>query len=658
MSKRAVSKQFSPIEVLVAVLVFLFALAIIVPATQMSRFEEYRIRCADNLSQIGRAILIYANDYEDELPRSGGRTSVWAPTVSSWGANNRYGAYGIAADGNGGSASISSCFYLLVKYAELTPGTFVCPGDVGTTEFIPEEYNAGDIDLIDLWDFGPDARRHCSYAYHMPFGFYSLTLSSDPGMAVAADRNPWQDSPAAKAKTMAGPPLFNPDGGRVTVKVGNTIAHEEEGQNVLFLDSHVSFEDHSFCGVYDDNIYTYWDGGDIRFGGPPVLGSQPQDRIDSLLVHDPPPARDLTIFKEPEVIDSADIKQTSIVATLDIPLPKYRNVIWCSTFQMAWDMLKNDIIGEPVEVLGAEKMASSLNTAEFSDKNIEGESCFATAGLLTEGIIEEIQDEMAQLFPSEPRPVFDGIDELPPETIITFSFLNADIEFEYPFYVNNYEFDFQDSNGMISEVASFCTLPDADGSDLVREQVDVLYYKQAGRTGGTEFAVDLCKHTNPYQVIVASVPQQKNLDKTVADVEQKIFEFKQQPDYEQMRKLQPASDIRSADTLTVPDMLFKLTHHFAELEGKAIGNQPWFNQGYIMGKAMQVTDFILGRTGVLLKPNNQIIVPPSGQPEPRRFDFSSPFLIYIKKRGSDYSPFFVMWVDNAELMQEFVFKGQ
>ena len=39
--------------------------------------------------------------------------------------------------------------------------------------------------------------------------------------------------------------------------------------------------------------------------------------------------------------------------------------------------------------------------------------------------------------------------------------------------------------------------------------------------------------------------------------------------------------------------------------------------------------------------------------EPRHFHFDRPFLIYVKKRGADYSPFFVMWVDNAELMQEF-----
>jgi len=389
-------------------------------------------------------------------------------------------------------------------------------------------------------------------------------------------------------------------------------------------------------------------------GSPPALRSEPMGRIDSLLVHDPPPAKGMTIFKQPEVIDSANLRKTSIVATLDSPLPKYQNIIWCSTFQMAWDKLKNDIIGEPIEVLGSENLANSLNAAEFSDKDIEDESYYATAGLLTDGIIEQIRNEMIQCFPSGPVPVFYGIVDLPFETIIAYSYLNAGIEFKYPFYINNYEFDFQDSNGMISEVASFCTLLDADSSDLVREQVDILYYRQAGRTGGTEFAVDLCKYTYPYQVVVANVSQQKNLDKTVADVEQKIFEFNQQPDYEQMRKLQPASDIRPADTLTVPDMLYELTHHFTELEGKAIGNQPWLDQGYCMGKAIQMTNFVLGRIGVLLRPDDQIVAPPLGQPQSRRFDFNRPFLIYIKKREPATSPFFVMWVDNAELMQEFL----
>ncbi|MGB2866484.1 MAG: hypothetical protein WBC05_24350, partial [Sedimentisphaerales bacterium] len=41
-----------------------------------------------------------------------------------------------------------------------------------------------------------------------------------------------------------------------------------------------------FCGINDDNIYTFWNGGDIRVGGVPGIGSEPSERLDSLLVHD------------------------------------------------------------------------------------------------------------------------------------------------------------------------------------------------------------------------------------------------------------------------------------------------------------------------------------------------------------------------------------
>jgi hypothetical protein len=256
------------------------------PALARTRQLAFRMVCGTNLSGIGKAMLIYANDYEDELPRAGGRNSTWNKNIPNWQAENRFVAYGLKADGSGGSGNISSCFYLLVKYAEVTPKSFICKGDSGTTEFKPANYGAGNRDLIDLWDFGPEPSKHCSYSYHMPFGEYALTTSSEPGLAVAADRNPWQDSPSASAKQFPG--TYMPDGGREAVQYGNAIAHQEDGQSVLFLDSHVGFEKRPFCGINDDNIYTSWDGGNIRIGTPPVIGSKPQDRLDSLLVHDGP----------------------------------------------------------------------------------------------------------------------------------------------------------------------------------------------------------------------------------------------------------------------------------------------------------------------------------------------------------------------------------
>jgi hypothetical protein len=251
---------------------------------RLPRSTAFRMVCGTNLSGIGKAMLIYANDHEDELPRAGVESSVWATKIADWKATNRFSAYNIKPDGTGGQGSISSSLYLLVKYVEAEPKRFICTQDSGAKEFKSKSYKARDRDLIDLWDFGPEPQKHYSYSYHVPYGGYPLTMSCDPGLAVAADRNPWIDSPFKKARDFK---AFDPDGDKEAIKAGNSITHKADAQNVLFLDAHVGQERHSFCGLNEDNIYTYWNGEDKRRGTPPKLGSKPADRADSLLVNDP-----------------------------------------------------------------------------------------------------------------------------------------------------------------------------------------------------------------------------------------------------------------------------------------------------------------------------------------------------------------------------------
>ena len=74
--------------------------------------------------------------------------------------------------------------------------------------------------------------------------------------------------------------------------------------------------------------------------------------------------------------------------------------------------------------------------------------------------------------------------------------------------------------------------------------------------------------------------------------------------------------------------------------------------GYYILEALQMIDFSLSRTGVILKSQGRFgMTPAIGRPIlPRYFHFDRPFLICVKKRGTEHNPFFVMWVDNAELM--------
>ena len=87
-------------------------------------------------------------------------------------------------------------------------------------------------------------------------------------------------------------PEISPYFGRVEqARRGNSITHKDDGQNVLFLDGRVTFEQRACCGLDDDNIYTVSsmrEKGDPR--GNPVSGYprlSGRNERDSLLVHDP-----------------------------------------------------------------------------------------------------------------------------------------------------------------------------------------------------------------------------------------------------------------------------------------------------------------------------------------------------------------------------------
>jgi hypothetical protein len=263
----------------------LLGLSLLFALPTIPRSTAYRMVCGTNLSGMGKAMLIYANDYDDKLPRAGSTDSVWTGRVLNWAAPDREKAFGL--DKGNGQVSITSSLYLLVKYGRMTPKSFVCTKDRGTKQFDPAKYGITKSKLAELWDFGPNPAKHCSYSYHVPYGRFALTTNCDPRLAVAADRNPWQPSPFAKPKDFKRFSLKD----RESVIAGNARMHINEGQNVLFLDSHVEFEKTSACGIDDDNIYTYQTGSDIRIGTPPVIGSQPTAWFDSLLVTDGDPAK-------------------------------------------------------------------------------------------------------------------------------------------------------------------------------------------------------------------------------------------------------------------------------------------------------------------------------------------------------------------------------
>jgi len=331
---------------------------------------------------------------------------------------------------------------------------------------------------------------------------------------------------------------------------------------------------------------------------------------------------------------SQDLKQTVIVPTRDSPCPPGKNVIWCSSFQLAWNELRDKVIGAPLQVTGAEEIAARLNAAKQSGSDLEPRSFYATGGWIKDGIIDKIKKDMAAKFPSHVLADFKGYND----GILTYSYLKANVPFKYPFRQMDRGLAFTDSHGVETDVVGF-GLWKAFLSQYknIREQLEILSLKSEDPNNPwepKEYAIDLWRRSKPYQVVVARVELKDSLAETLTYIQRQTEEFKRRSYYEEARRFQ------ANDVLEVPEMVWRIDHRFTELIDK-----PLVNVGMPIVEAMQTIQFRLDRSGAAVEGEATI----AAKAIPREFVFDRPFLIYMQKRGAA-QPFFVMWVDNAELL--------
>lgn len=296
-------KGFTLVELLVVIAIIALLMGILMPALAKVRQIAYRMTCGTNLSGLHKAIVIYASDNDEEYPVAGGRSAKWgaARSILDWQGDNRKEAYG---DKDDTIVTISSCLYLLIKYADMSPKQFVCRGDTGTIDWKIEQEEDPIIDgFAEAWDFGDSPGDNCSYSYHLPFDV-PITMISRPGCPLAADRNPYLDPTAhlyLEGKNSGEePPYWDSDIGYVDDdRTGNASAHQRESQNVLFNDGSVNSEKFPNCGVENDNIWKNWDGG------------TPDDMTPITMV-EPSPEDKETGLKAPAPVATVPIDETRI----------------------------------------------------------------------------------------------------------------------------------------------------------------------------------------------------------------------------------------------------------------------------------------------------------------------------------------------------------
>ena len=222
------------------VVVGLFCLA----ATVNLDSRQTRVKCASNLRQIGQALLLYSNDTGGTYPRTKyDPEAADRPTVyTGVDARNPFAATCPQVN------DVSAALYLLLRTEDIRSSAFICPA-TGQT---PYDYGGGGQTNLDKSNFPSGEVLSYSYADPYPSAAavgqgYKMVQGLDPTFVVAADMNP--GTPDLIKLTIAST--------AAELRAGNSGNHSGDGQNALFGDGHVEFDNNPFVGTNRDNIYTY-----------------------------------------------------------------------------------------------------------------------------------------------------------------------------------------------------------------------------------------------------------------------------------------------------------------------------------------------------------------------------------------------------------------
>lgn len=331
--------------------------------------------------------------------------------------------------------------------------------------------------------------------------------------------------------------------------------------------------------------------------------------------------------------DSSGLRQTQVVPTLDTPLMTGKNAIWCAAFQLSWKKLQQDVAGAPVQLQDADAFCKRLNSAADPTADLPVGSFYAAAGWVNKGIVQKVDGEFRAAFPGVSAPTFPGIAT---NSYLAYAYLQASVKFAIPYFEESKPFAFTDGGGTATGVRAFGIREEDDYAySELRQQPKLLYVNEEGfdSFNPVEFAVDLCGDSKDVQVVVACTTRGETLAATLEALEAKLHAF-------------PAEKRRGLginDVLLVPRIEWRIMHHFDEAQGKAFMNSALSQQR--MDVATEELQFKLDKGGMELRAEAKHHM----KPVPSHYLVNRPFLVFARLRGAD-RPFFVMWVENAELL--------
>lgn len=310
------------------------------------------------------------------------------------------------------------------------------------------------------------------------------------------------------------------------------------------------------------------------------------------------------------------LNNTEVVTDTAVDI-KDKNIIYCTTFQLAWNELKNTVIKDNIKLNNEPSIVKILNKESFQKKDLAQQDYVAQAGFVRDGIVDKIDKELETKFGN-----------LPPFAIVSYAFLLKELYFKKNF--QSFEFSF--FNGSHStDVKAFGIKKDSEESFYkeMQDQVVIKDYRD-----WNDYIIQLSSKDKKEEIILARVRPSKTLGGTLQAVQERVKNGKEEY-------------LIKGDSLKIPEINFDVSKEYKELYGKNILNKGF--EGYEIVKAIQDIKFSLNKEGAKLKSEALIITLGLEEAGPKRLSFDQPFLLYMKQAGSE-KPYLVLWIANPEIL--------
>jgi len=299
---------------------------------------------------------------------------------------------------------------------------------------------------------------------------------------------------------------------------------------------------------------------------------------------------------------------TIICPHLDVKVTDNNNIVWCATFQLAWNELCN-LLGENAHFVNEPNYVEILNRKYISKDDLNENDYVIASGLANEEIINKIHNDINRKFGDKLEYNQNLTPKLSPIGVLfIFSFLFKELPFEWSFERLREPLIFENKKVESFGIDQFLTRQ----KNEVKAASQVLIYDFKDHN---DFIIELKTKSQNDRLFLAKIKPENTLSETIAAVLNRISNNQHK-------------EFPRLSSLIIPVIYFDLERDFVDLCNKPlITNNQLYNSKELYIAQQKIT-FKLDEKGAMLKSNALMV---SGIAEDYVFD--KPFLVMILRNG-------------------------